>query len=302
MQTRVRAFAVAIAAGVAALLAGLIPFEPLAGLTPGRALSLPVAMLLGPWPGALAAAVAALAYGWSARLVTLPLEAIALGLAARRGFSPVLAGWGYWAVVGVVFALQPAIFGDAYSAYSEQIAWTYALQRTLTLMVAVLVAKLIVVAIRRHRLGAILAGAELHSLRKDAYDSFELAALLPTLLLSIATSQLLAARQQAETSGHLAETATVVRDHVAQYLDTQRDAITALADALRTQPRTEDREQLLKRFAAIYDQFSSVSTFDSRGVLVAAVPDEPPTSALRLDGIADRAHFQDATRTGQTVV
>ncbi|MGE0445689.1 MAG: ATP-binding protein, partial [Vicinamibacterales bacterium] len=302
MNSRVRAFVVAITAGGAALLVGLIPFDLLAGFTPGRALSLPVAMLLGPWFGMLAAAIAALAYGWSVRLVTLPLEAIALGLAARRSVSPVLAGWGYWAVVGVVFGLQPAVFGDVYSGYSQQFAWTYALQRTLTLMVAVLIAKLIVVAIRRHRLGALLAAGQPHSLRSDAYDSFELAALLPTLLLSIATSQVLAARQQAETSGHLVETATVVRDHVRQYLDTHIDAVTALADALRAQPATVDREQLLRRFAAIYDQFSSVSTFDSRGAYIAAVPDEPPTSALRLDGIPDRAHFQDATRTGQTVM
>ena len=119
MTRDARTLAVTLAAGGAALLLGLVPFEPLATFTPGRALSLPVAMLLGPWYGALAGLLAALPFGGppSVRLVTLPLEAIVVGLVARRGWSPVLGAWGYWAAVGIVFARQPGWFGDAYLAY-----------------------------------------------------------------------------------------------------------------------------------------------------------------------------------------
>src|SRR6266545_2796777 len=55
----------------------------------GRIVTLPIAILFGPWLGALAAAIAATSDrgAFTSSLVVLPIEAFVIGLFARRGRS-----------------------------------------------------------------------------------------------------------------------------------------------------------------------------------------------------------------------
>ena len=306
MNPRSRRLALTLIAAGASLLLNLVPYGPLAAFNPGRIFSLPVAILLGPWYGLLAALGGAAAYlnpDAPSRPILYVLEALAIAFAARRGRSPVLTAALYWSVVAIAFISSPAFFGSAFAVYQGPLAWTYALQRNLTLMVAVLVAKLIVIAVRRHPVSGAPDGTTPHSLRKDSYDSFELAALLPVLILSVVTSQILAARQQSDGSNQLVEEAASVRDRVDQYLVSHTKAVSTLAESLRlVGDDPQRRRDLLQQFAKTYDQFSTVSSFDERGRLREAVPEEPPTSPLWTIGIGDRAYFKEAMRTGQPQV
>src|SRR4051812_5188737 len=67
----------------------------------GRIVTLPVAILFGPWYGALAAAIHALSGRGivAVGLRLLPVEAIVVGTFARRGRSPMLGGLIVWTVV-----------------------------------------------------------------------------------------------------------------------------------------------------------------------------------------------------------
>lgn len=306
MNLRSRRLALTLIAAGASLLLNLVPYGPLATFDPGRIFSLPVAILLGPWYGLLAALGGAAAYlnpDEPSKSILYVLEALALAFAARRGRSLVLAAVLFWVVVDIAFIASPVSFGSAFAAYQGPLALTYTLQRTLTLMVAVLVAKLIVLAVRRHLVHGESDGTTQHSLGKDSYDSFELVALLPVLLLAVGTSQALAARQQLDASRDLTETATSIRDHLDQYLLSHTQAVSTLAESLKLFDNDpEQRHELLERFAATYDQFSSVSAFDEFGRYLDVVPTEPSESLLRRNGVGDREFFQTAMLTGQPTV
>src|SRR3954453_9546464 len=68
----------------------------------GRIVTLPVAILFGPWYGALAAAIHALSGRGivAVGLRLLPVEAIVVWTFARRGRSPMLGGLIVWTGVG----------------------------------------------------------------------------------------------------------------------------------------------------------------------------------------------------------
>src|SRR6516164_5369188 len=80
----------------------------------GRIVTLPVAILFGPWYGALAAFLHAVAgrgiFAVGMRL--LPLEAIVIGFFARRGRSPMLGGLIVWTTVAALNQHVGAYVGD----------------------------------------------------------------------------------------------------------------------------------------------------------------------------------------------
>ena len=131
-----------LAAGTAAFAINSIP--GLMAYNLGRAVSLPVAILFGPWFGLLAGALAGLPFATSlpSRLSMLLLEGLVIGYTSRHGRSPIIVATLFWAVVAVLFSLSSATFGQGYAAYQGPLAWTYALQRNLTLLVSVVVAML----------------------------------------------------------------------------------------------------------------------------------------------------------------
>jgi hypothetical protein len=99
----------ALAAGAAAYAVNLAPFFGLARLWPGRLLTLPIAIVLGPWYGALTAALSAPgAYRFTTlHLIVFVLEAMLVGAIARRRRSVLPAGALFWLAYFLTFVIAP---------------------------------------------------------------------------------------------------------------------------------------------------------------------------------------------------
>src|SRR5215213_4764912 len=107
-----RPIAITLLAGLTGALLQATATGGVAQVWPGRMVSLTVAILLGPWWGMLTTAIAV-----SPSATTVPLmaicivESVVIGLAARRNFSPVMAGGLFWMANGVTFALATPWYG-----------------------------------------------------------------------------------------------------------------------------------------------------------------------------------------------
>src|SRR5437762_10478864 len=97
---RYGAAALAAAAGIAL---NLVPLPAVARLFPGRIATLPIAILYGPWYGAVAAVVAAvpLARNLPLLLGVFALEALTVGAFTRRGKPPLVGAALVWTVTAV---------------------------------------------------------------------------------------------------------------------------------------------------------------------------------------------------------
>ncbi|MEQ1572646.1 MAG: response regulator [Vicinamibacterales bacterium] len=296
---RARQSVLALSAGLGGLLVNLVPVEPFASLSLGRVLTVAISILLGPWYGLAATTMASAPYVTAvpSRAIAFALEAILIGLFVRRGRSSVVVATGYWVVFGIVSTLSPGVFGTTFSQYIPVAGWAYAIPQTVNLMVAVAGGKLLAMLAGSHRMFASEPGREPTSLRTHAFDTFELAALLPVLALGVVTGQLLTASQQTEGGDRLLSTATSIRDHLNEYLDSHTQAVVALAGTLTTlnnQPETRARS--LARFSTLYDSFAVMSAFDPAGRLLASSPREPADAPL-LQDLGERPVFLQALRT-----
>jgi hypothetical protein len=269
MRIDARRMSVAAAAGCLALLLDLVAHPMVAPLIPGRILSLPVAILFGPWYGLFAALLAGAPYAFSSLPIRIPSmlgEALIVGLICRRQRSPIVPTAVYWTVVALVFSITPALFNQAFVGFPSPLAWTYALQRNVILMSGVVIAKGVAMMVRSTRWVRRLHGDRRHSLRTDAYDAFEVAALLPVLLLSVMIGQVLSTRQQADASAQLVDAAQSISDHLDEYLETHTKAVETLAESIALiGPRSPRRQAVLDRFNGMYDQFAAVSEYDIDG-------------------------------------
>src|SRR4051812_36847070 len=94
---------IAIGCGLLGLALDIWRQGSMAPLLLGRMVTLPVAILYGPWFGALAAIIHAVTgtgvFAPAVRL--LPLEAIVIGAFARRARSPLLGGFVVWTAIAV---------------------------------------------------------------------------------------------------------------------------------------------------------------------------------------------------------
>src|SRR5262245_1964737 len=102
-KTRAARLAFSVLAGFAGLAATLAPFEALARLWPGRVVTLPVAVFLGPIYGVIAAVIGGFALLRTTPVVVLffAIEGLLIGMLARRRRSPLVAGGvvcAFWAV------------------------------------------------------------------------------------------------------------------------------------------------------------------------------------------------------------
>ena len=141
-------FGLTILCGAAGYGINALPLSSIAALRLGRIITLPIAMLFGPWYGALSAFIGALPYrnGGAAAgfVVWLPIEAIVVGAFARRGKSPLLAGTLVWVTAALSLVIAPQLYGVG---YLRQTIWPIAMQLTLSGLVAVVVADLLAVGL-----------------------------------------------------------------------------------------------------------------------------------------------------------
>jgi len=196
-----------------------------AEVSPARIATLPVAILLGPWHGIVATLLATLAGAVHPRVhIIRLLEALVVGIATRRGRSPLIAGGLFWFANAILFALAPALYGVG------QVSWSLVMQQLLNKMVPMVVANLLASAVSFGLPDP--SRGQPRRLRSYAFHAFVLVAILPVVVLSAATGQLLSAQQEAEGSAQLTAIATARRDRIQEFVESHIAVIETLASAL----------------------------------------------------------------------
>src|SRR5262249_37090488 len=195
-RNSVQRVGLAVACGAAGYLLNRWRMGSAAPLLLGRVATLPIAILFGPWYGAIAATIGALpASGpYSLRLVLLPGEAVVVGAFARRGRSPLVGALFVWIAIATTLVAMPGLYGVG---YLRPTILPVALQIVLSGLVAVVVADLIATGLSAQRLVDQDATRGQRHLRSYAFHAFVLVATLPVLLLAAVDAQLTAAQQEA---------------------------------------------------------------------------------------------------------
>ncbi len=299
-RTSLRRLALAVVAGIAGFFVNSLAIGTIAPLLLGRALTLPISILFGPWFGGLAAVIGAIALWQSvsaiASVVLLLVEALLVGLFARRGRSPLLAGALVWAGVALTMVIAPQLYGVG---YLRETIWPIALLMPLNGLVAVVVAELLVAGTIAQRLVAVESAVERRRLRDRAFHAFVLVATLPVLVLAAADNQLTAAKQETEGGARLHEAVAALGGHIDQYVSGHVRAVQSLTGAItHSKLDADDRQRLLEETRAIYPGFITLFVADRAGTVHELEPrretDSPPVS--------DRQYFLDAVRLKRLTV
>jgi PAS domain S-box-containing protein len=281
------ALTVAVAALGFALNSGYI--ESLVRAWPGRAVTLPVAVLFGPWLGALAAAVSA----WPAThshpglMALFIIEALVLGVATARLRTPLVARLLVALLLAASVVAFPGIHGlDALSWRTIPVAF----ERVLVLLVAPVLSDLVVAAVVRLRPDLSRAPGP-RPLRALIRHAFVLAAVLPILIVSTVSGEFFSARQHEEADARLNDTALSLAERVNSYVDAHVSGIAALAASLDMGTAPSQLELVLERQARIYPDFSAVAIADASGLVQHIQP-----LSFRRPGLSlgDRPFFTDA--------
>jgi len=288
----------ALAAGLIALAVSHAPLGGLNVIWPGRIVTLPIAMLFGPWFGLVAAVTGGIPYFTltPAMLAVFVVEAWLIGAFAKMGRSTLAAGTLVWTLAALSLMLFPGAFGfkDLQSTLVP-----LALQRALSGVSAVVIADLVSVAISS-RWPNIREQSETRDLRTYSFHAFVLAAVAPALVLSTGTVLVVGARQMVEGGNRLHDSALVLSDHVDEYLGGQTRAIEALAATLSLlDDDSKQREQVLSEYLKIQTGFESLRIVSLKGDVTAATPPLPSFAKL---SVADRAFFTDAIRTHKSTI
>jgi len=298
-RASVQRLGLALLSGAAGLAVNALPLGALAPLMPGRILTLPIAMLFGPWLGAVAAAIGALSLGTAATaafLIILPVEALVIGAFTRRGKSPLVAGGLVWGAAALLLVAAPSIYGVG---YLRQTIWPIAMQTMLSGLVAVVVADLLASGAAAQRLVQQSDRVERRRLSTHAFHAFALAATLPILLLAAVDNQLSAARREADGGARLREAVTTLTQHIEEYVTHHQNAVESLAAAM-SDPNgsSADRQRLLDAYRKIYPGFITLFDANRAGVVQEIFPardsETPP--------IADRKYFIDAVESRRPAV
>jgi signal transduction histidine kinase/DNA-binding response OmpR family regulator len=269
----------------------------MAPLLLGRIVTLPIAILLGPWYGALAALIHAIAgrglFGVGLRI--LPLEAIVIGLFARRGRSPMLAGLIVWTAVAAMLIAVPSLYGVG---YLRDTILPVALQLVVSGLMAVVVADLVASAAVVQRLVAADRRPARH-LRADAFHAFVLAATVPVLVLASVDGQLSSAKQETDGGSRLHEGVAALSQHITAYVNDHEHAVQSLAAALTSLPADSARRQeLVGEYHRVYPGFLTIFAADRLGIVREIFPPRDSASPP----ISDREYFMNAVRTRQLAV
>ena len=291
----------AVLAGLAGVALNRVPAVGLAQLWPGRVLTLAVAIVFGPWFGALAALIVApSAYAVNGSLMAVfGIEAILIGVFARRGKPPLVAAL----IVATLFTLMGALFPGSGAAPLQSAMVPLALQRLLNLMVAPVLADFIVAAASARGLLGTQRPHQHRQLRAHFFRAFVLVAIVPVLLLSTITGQVFATKQETEGGERLRDVAGSLGDHINQYLNTHMRAVEALAvtvSQIRDDP--DEQTQVLERYSRIYDGFRGLAIDDPAGGVRELLLVPASVTTNRRLSVADRQYFKDAVRTRRAAI
>ena len=158
-----RRLTLSIACGAVGLAVNALPLPVTAPLLLGRAVTLLVAILFGPWFGLVAAAIGCAALYATAGWPWFAAEALAVGMFARKGRSALVGGALVWVAAAATLVARPEMYGIG---YLHQTVWPVALQGVIARMVAVVIADLIAAGAFAKRVAASEApAARMHSKR-----------------------------------------------------------------------------------------------------------------------------------------
>ena len=264
----------------------------------GRFVTLPIAILFGPFPGVLAAVIAALrlAQTTPAALIVLTAEALVVALFARRSRSPLVGGGFVWLATGATLVFVPQAYGIG---YLRATIWPIALQLVINALVAIVIAELIAVILAPWVDVATGWRPERMRLRAYAFHAFVLVAMLPILLLAAVDNQAIASRQETAGGARLHEAVTGLATHIDAYVTSHTQAVESIA-AVFANPRLDrvDRERLLAYYRQTYPGFVTLFHADRNGIVQeisrSGDPSSPPVN--------DRQYFIDAVRTRRLAI
>jgi signal transduction histidine kinase/DNA-binding response OmpR family regulator len=293
--------AITVLSGAVALLVNSQALTAVVPLTLGRVVTLPVAILFGPWYGVLAASLGSIGMlrlpsGYAA-LVILPVESLLAGAFARRGRSPLLAGALVWTAVGLTLVTAPRLYGVE---FPRNAVLPFAAQISITALIATVLADLIASLAGQWTLN-IAGRVEPLRLRQSAFQAFVVIGTLPILLLAAVNGHLAAARQESIGSARLQEAVAGLKEHVDAYLADHIHAVQTLSAALGD-PMLDDaaRQRLLDQYRVIYPGFITLFSADRTGTVRHVCPPQDPQSPL--PPIADRQYFRDAVQLRRVAI
>jgi len=258
----------------------------------GRVVTLPVAILFGPWYGALSSIFAALpATGpFTAAIVLIPIEAVVVGTFARRGRSPLVGGLLVWISIAATIVAVPSVYGIG---YLRQSILPVALQVVLSGLVAVVIADLIATGASAQRLVAQDQPRAQRRLRSYAFHAFVLVATLPVLLLSAVDGQMTAVKQEDDGTARLREAVAALDAHIREYVADHEHAVRSLAAAMGDDGvSVAERQHLVESYHAIYPGFITIFAADRTGAVKYIYPPRTDTPS-----VSDREYFVDAMKT-----
>ena len=295
-RSTLKRFGVAVLCGLVGLAINSWRAGTIAPFLFGRIITLPVAILFGPWFGGFAALIAALSGRGilAVGVVVLPLEAIVIGAFARRGRSPLLGGFIVWTALAATLIAVPSLYGVG---YLRQTILPVALQIVVSGLVAVVVADLIATFAAKRLVEVDERPAR--RLRRDAFHAFVLAATVPVLALASVDGQLTSAKQEADGGARLHEAVAALNEHIGAYVNDHEHAVQSLAAALTTLPADEGRRQkLLDQYHSVYPGFITLFVADRLGVVREIYPPRDSESPP----ISDREYFINAVETRRLAV
>ena len=286
--------AITVLCGAVGMLVNSVALTAVVPLTLGRVVTLPVAILFGPWYGLLAAGLGSIGMlrlpsGYAA-LVILPVEGLLAGAFVRRRRSPLLAGVLVWTAVGLTLVTVPGLYGVE---FTRNTMLPIAAQVTMTALVATVLADLIASLAGQWTLWTAGSGGEPLRLRSSAFHAFVLVATLPVLLLAVVNGNIAAARQEATGTARQQEAVAALKEHVDAYLADHIHAVQTLSAAL-SDPALDGaaRQRLLDHYHVVYPGFITLFSADSTGTVRQVYPHQSPESPL--PPINDRQYFRDA--------
>ncbi len=295
-RSSLKRLGIAVLCGLVGLAVNIWRAGTIAPLLFGRTIALPIAILYGPWFGALAAVIpASVGTGvFSLGVYLLPIEAIVVGLFARRGRSPLLGGFLVWTALAATLIVNPSAYGVG---YLRQTILPVALQLVVSGLFAVVVADLIA-TFAANRIVAVDARPA-RRLRGDAFHAFVLAATVPVLLLASVDGQLTSRKQEIDGGARLHEAVAALSEHIGAYVNDHQHAVQSLAAALTTLAGDDGRRQkLLDQYHSVYPGFITLFVADRLGVVREIFPPRDSESPP----ISDREYFINAVQTRRLAV
>jgi len=276
-RTHIRFLLLSLAAGLVGdrLLAAGIELSDGNPLRLDGALSILVGLLAGPWWGALAGLLATVRTAWETQSPLIALlavsEVLTVTLLARRGWVPVLAGLGYWLVIGIpvlIVGVGRLLGHDA--ADITLAAAGQSLSGLLNVVLAELVAGL---PGPIQRLRSREASRDPRPLRTQLFHQLVPLAAIPLALLGLGLGGLFARSAERGARAELAERVRLVGHRVADSVAEQESALRALGGRLAhdqpDQPLSVRAALALPQEQRLRPRFTSLLLTDPAGHVLA---------------------------------